>query len=1397
MRFLCVNIPLTHCSKWFLANHIARTGTSLVFWLVTFLKLSMAATAQTPEITAPYQLGKPLYHLLDRDAGLSQIMVNGLALGPDGAVWVGTKDGLNRWDGYRSTVYRHKPGTPFTLPSSYITGVKEADNGKLWVISGDKVGSFDPATEAYSPITNNGAPATLPQPLIGTAENGIVLMVHNGNHLAWINTSTNAITKREHFPELGNITCWFNFKGKTYIGTQDGLWHYQDARVTPVPGKGNVHSAKVMADKVWLFYLNQVYSFSGKEVVAEPRLQLPFPDVSLAGHINTMATSVQHGNHALILVNWTPYWFNLITGSHQPFYPEIIHAWQGCLLGAFQDSSGTFWFPTNRRGVLYFHPKSLQFGRRVGQPLWKGFFHEYGHLPASISDTLQGNIWRVDIPNGNYLLLHGTHKVWDIKNRKWITHKDKPGWFALKAKLNGKHPLMFHQEADSTAPWLAWSKNQPLYLYDHLQDQFTGPLNWQLPHHWGVHENLPHQFSRNLALLRFRNHGAKLFQVGKAAAVATWKWDTAAYPALRSTLRLTMDPVFPKRYLWCATDGFGVYRLDAYTNQVLNLNTASGLPNDVVYALLPDKNGKLWGSTNEGLFVLDPGTLALQHYRVEHGLQSAEFNRDQALCLPNGLLLFGGISGYNLFAGHQIKPSNFQPSVVLSSLKINGQPLSFWLTGHGDSSITVLQRLRSTASTNQQATGNVAAHNIAHLYLRHWQNTLDLQWSSTDFSVPAGCKYKVMLQGAQDAFVDNDNAASITYASLPPGDYTLKIMVSNADGMWSNKVYHLPITIAYPWYQRWWAWVLYATIGSLLVLLGIRNRNKQLALKNEIVLATLKQQELEKLDQLKNSIFANITHEFRTPLTLILAPLETYLKQEQGQTQLHWLGMIMRNAQRLLDLVNQLLDLARLDQHKATVNPVNGYLPDAIDGLLQDFTHLAKEKGLSFTVHWPVQQVAASWDHAKLERCLINLVGNAIKFTDTGGITFSVELALDHALFSIRDTGPGIAQEHQDQIWKRFFQVAAQQPAGNYKEGTGIGLALVHELVSLVGGEIRLKSQLGHGSLFTLKWPLQDARWASSSTAFSAPTVAVTDKSVEDADEKGESLAKSSTLFLVVDDNQDIQAIISHTLSTLGTVITANNGHDAWLLAQEHVPDLVITDVMMPVMDGLQFTKLLADHPLTCHIPVLMLTAKSSITSRIEGLQHGADFYLPKPFSPTELVLVVENHLKRQQAYQQYLAAHWKQLGAANGSVDVSGGMLPPPPFPSGSASIAPSSTSPAHVLDPWLAQLDNCCMKLLKAPHDPELLDVALLAQEMATTERQLRRKLSALLNMSPSEYIKFVKLRLAKQLLITTSEQVGYIALAVGFKSQAHFTRLFTEQEGCSPTVFRDAHASTRVSL
>ena len=818
--------------------------------------------------------------------------------------------------------------------------------------------------------------------------------------------------------------------------------------------------------------------------------------------------------------------------------------------------------------------------------------------------------------------------------------------------------------------------------------------------------------------------------------------------------------------IWVAT-ATGLDRFEPVGGIFTHINDSKGDPFGEIFQVIPDGRGYLWIDTlNRGFLRVNPATGETRSFNENSGLSenAAEFSRP-GLLSSRGEVIIATDGGLNFLDPDNLPGFEREPVVVFTDFLLN------------NTTVPVSGAKRETPLS-------ASIHTSPEIELTYRDYLFSFEFAAPGYKYPRDLRYAYMLEGFDKDWIETGFDRRIaTYTSVPPGDYLLRLKAAGINTGWNEDHTTIRIRILPPWWQTWWAYSLYAIVFMLALFGYIQLRTRNLRHRARLLKQTVEErtaqireheqqiqhqaEDLEELLHLKEKLITNISHEFRTPLTLILGPVQRLLQNAGNQRDASQLKLIKRNSQRLLRLVNQLLGLAHLGADQPLVRSAQP-VSTTVDAITESFQPLAEDKGLQLNVERN-DELWANCAPDALEKILLNLLSNAIKYTPAGGsITISTRPGENNMVeVSVSDTGIGIPEAEQSAVFERFHRLGN---GGETIPGAGIGLALVKELVLAHDGEVSLVSQPGRGTTFTVRLPRCEAglpRVDKAGKASNGEAMTLELEAMETLAGRPETEPvteeNSKPLLLIVEDNTDLQHYLVELLSDSYQCLVAGDGEEALEVAFEHIPDLVLLDLMLPKLDGFQVSHALKEDERTSHIPIIMLTARDDRDSRMESWKEKVDGYLTKPFDDDELRMRIANLLEIRDILKCRFSS---QFFAETNHDHVAG-----------------------QKENGFLIKLEQ----VLENCHSEPGFGASQMASEMYMSARQLQRKLKAVTGHHPAEFLRSYRLRKARGLL-QEGMQVGLTADTVGFSSPTYFTSCFKAQFGVTPSEFQSSRASVR---
>lgn len=1350
--------------------------------------------------------GQFKYEGLTTSNGLSQGYIYDILQDKDGFIWFGTKDGLNRYDGYSFKVYTHDNYNPNSLSNNNINRLFEDSRGRLWVSTDDGISIYDKNKDNFRRILhdhknrNSLSGNKIFLPIIELPDGRFLVFPHEKS-LNVIslpndfleNNPPPAITHLTN-PEAYNISCM-------YIDGSKKVWVISDKLYELIPD----NMSFVWRRNNFLFF--QTSPAADGSTWTDNVFFSQVQDTSIYP-LFTKNIAKGHGTTFFHEKDKDRFWLGITDSSILEIY-DIKNWKKGSPIDPdqnriqkfsdvtptkiYKDRSGLVWLGTNGYGIRKYRNDSEKFNH-----IAKGFSARkiIGLENNQFLIKGWGELKKFDI-NGKIITTKEDQTLFDYSD--FIIAKDKTIW-ALYNK-RGYSADNFDEFVGNINPVTKAKKTYKINV-DRSQELLEPKMEDSKGNIWltgiggtlivlnpitGEYKKLSINTGATNPMLKrapitalYEDTGG-IFWAGTESGLAkinfyfssaappkiTWyKTNSADKAALNySHVSCIIDDAADNTILWVATKGGGLNRLDKTTNQFLHITQKEGLCNNVVYGILNDDNDHLWGSTNNGIFCLlnkrknENGDWQFRHFTKTDGLQDDEFNTGAFAKLSNGNLAFGGVNGVNVFNPEMVLQSGFTPNVFITNILVSNKAV------FPNDNSGVLKQSIEQAST---------------ITLNHLQDILTLEFSSLDFTASNQNKYRYQLVGINKGWVESGTRRSATYLHLSPGKYVFKVQGSNSQGVWSDKIVELKIIVKPPWWRTWWAYLAYALLAGLAARAYFKFRVNKAKLQAQVNFEHQEAKRIKELDAVKTQLYANITHEFRTPLTVILG-MANQVKNNPEKYLDNGVEMIVRNGENLLRLVNEMLDLSKLESGKMTLNLINGDIISFLRYIVESFQSLAASQQKQFHFLSDTDELIVAFDAEKIRQIITNLFSNALKFTPAAGnvyVSISQEVVANNGsiglVLKVKDTGIGIPENQIPHIFDRFYQLDNSHT--RKAEGTGIGLALTKELVKLMNGTIDVKSP-----------PVGATRGSEFIIHISLTKVSVIDEAgilmpvnkdknfTEKADEnKGAYYIDTSNnntlpLILLVEDNADVVAYTASCLPDYKLAV-GKDGREGFDIATEIIPDLIITDVMMPFEDGFEMCRKLRQDERTSHIPVIMLTAKADMQSKLEGLEKGADAYIEKPFHKEELLLRIKKLLELRKNLQQYYS---RQIGILNNNESLS---------KKETEVVTEEKTEHEFV---------KKVRGIVEANFSNYEFSVEQLCKLVFMSHSQLHRKLEALTGCSPNKFIRIVRLNKAKELLTNPDLSIADIALDCGYSDPGYFTRVFKQETGAAPQEWRSRGA------
>ncbi|MCK5136792.1 MAG: response regulator [Bacteroidales bacterium] len=1323
-------------------------------------------------------------HLSVND-GLSQSTIFAINQDSKGFMWFGTRGGgLNTYDGYDFRVYRNIPEMPGSLSDNTVISILEDSQGVLWV--GTRHGGinrFDRTSggfrtyrlEVLSEVYRDASFAVR-----------CIYQDHIGR--IWIGTNQRVYLYNSNedrfepmlddapFPVKGTTGICEDSSGYFYFATWDRLIRYH-------PEKGSYDELTFSPDpfadfggrispllldrnnRLWLgtpgglrtVKIDEGFRFSSDEL---PGIEWP-ASFSYVRTIKESRDGVLWFGTQDGLYYYSPEQAALKEYKTEPYNPSSLG--HNSIYSIFEDRVGTLWIGT-WSGISILDKRKYE-------------FEQYSHLHNDLG-SLSNNIVSSFQEDG-----HGT----------WIGTEQG----GLNFMNNDRSEFIEYQHKEDDPSSLPSNNVKTIFL-DSNRDLWVGTFNGGLSLYKG--NGIFDHFLEGHSVYSIVEIPAGKLYIGGRTGVYTMDLDSREisgeiFPPSSGMRNLesftTVLHADSKNRIWIGTRNEGIVLFDAArailkhfqsskndsttisgdyiisicedlhqniwigTNSGLNryvevfhsferISHHLGIADCVINGLLPDDAGRLWISTNTGMYNYNPVSGELRHYDHLDGLQSNEFNRGACYRNSAGEMFFGGVAGFNVFHPEDIRMNPDAPPVIISDFKLFNESVL-----PGDRNSPLEKHISETSE----------------IVLSHKQSSFSFDFVALNYLIPDKNNYAYMLEGYEKQWNESGRARTASYMNLKSGKYTFHVKGSNNDNVWNETGSSIAIEVKGPLWSTPLAILIYVVslIGLLLALIRIvRFRTEK---ENELALERADKARLKELNLMRLQFFTNISHEFRTPLALITGPLDKLMSSKHEHQKDYMFGLMKSNVNRMLRLVNQLMDFRKLENEKMPLRVRPGKLDEFLSQIVLGFEDLASRKmiELKYKADGTMSEGGEQWfDEGIIDKVAYNLLSNAFKFTSEQGI-IEVRLSLEGNLARIvvKDTGKGIDREKVTRIFERFYSDSPEVYAG-----TGIGLSLSKRLIDLHRGKIEVESEKGKGATFIVSIPVAKESF-SPEELFSGKEEYVYDRPGLDSFQSSISLSESSRtngesgrIILITEDNPEMSAYLADHFSEYKTIMAAN-GKEALELAKENIPDIILSDIMMPEMDGIEFCRAVKQEYLTSHIPVILLTAKAAVAEKIEGVETGADAYVEKPFDADYLAALVRNLLAQRKKLRQ------KFSGLSEDE-------------------LKPGETGGADQV--FLQKVNEIVMDHISDPA----FAVDQLLLEVGMSRSQLYRKFKAISERNPSEYIRVLRLQYATKLLRKNSHTISEVAFMSGFGNVSHFNTCFKRHFGVSPGKYTSSESA-----
>ncbi len=1339
------------------------------------------------------------------DQGLSHNTVFSIEQDYQGFIWFGTQGGLNRFDGYEFKKYFHDPGDSLTLPGNTVNCVFQDSRKRLWVATNEGLSIYNREKDNFINFEDYSG-KTLSNSIITTIiednSGGYWIGTFNGgvNYYNEEKDSFYIIRNSHNSERLSSNTIRAireDENGLIWIGTRNGLTKYDPEK--NIIKSYYFHPEEVTGgNDVRYIYSDQsknlLLATNGGGLITFNKETNNF-DINNGGSesngklsSNTIRTIIRDENGIL--------WIGTLNGlflldentgvfhhyKHNPDDPGTLNAHS--VRAIFEDKDGNIWLGLYYGGINFYNQENSQFQNFTERgPNESGLS---SNIISSFVEDQDGNLWIGTEGGGlNFFnrttgqfthYLHHPHKNSISSNFIKSLALDENGklWIGtIEAGLDYFDPgsSTFHNFRNDPSDIHSLSNNYIRSIYIDSEKNL-----WVGTNGGGLNKfNIENEYFKRFPYDNGDNtitgsninsiveDSSGLLIIGTNKGLNIYNPETYQNKFINSIANDTPLSEIWCLYLnkndklWIGTNENGLVHYDREKNIFNSFTQEDALLNNVVYGIIPDNNNYLWVSTNKGLSRFNLKDHSVKNFDSHSGLMSNQFNYNSYYKTKAGEILVGGNRGFTLFHPNEIRSNKIMPPAVITDFKLFNKSVN-------------LNDQNSPLHSNIIIADEVT--------LNHKQTVFSIEFAALSYVAPEKNQYEYTLEGFLDDWLYLGNNRSVTFTNLDPGKYLFKLRASNNDDIWNEAGTSLSVNVLPPWWKTGWAFSAYALIITGLFLIALKAYKIRVDEKNKLKYERLEKQRIIELNQMKLKFFTNISHEFRTPLSLIIGPVEELVEKFRNNQDgiSKKLSVIHKNSITLHHLIEQLMAFRKIEAGALKLKIKKIELLNYLSRINDSFLDLANKKNIKFLFSHEISPLYIWIDPDMMEKVFINILSNAFHHTPKNGevkISAYKNINSGDIEIKISDTGPGIPENKLEKIFERFYQI--DNPQADPHHGTGIGLSFARDIINLHHGSISAKNIKGKGVGFIINIKpgkehlkehimvdeaekVKDQELVNDS-GYDHDVIMPQEENGETNDPEKEKSGKYK--LLIVEDNESLNNYLKDTLSEDYRIYSAYNGKEGLTQARVHNPDLIIMDVMMPEMNGVELTKMLKNEFETSHIPILMLTAKSSISDEIQGFEEGADAYVTKPFSMKLLRTQISSLLQNRENLRKVFNLNLK---------------------------LDPSEINIQSMDDKFI----NRAKEIVEENISEEKLNVQLLAKELGMSRMQLNRKMKGLLNQSPSDFIRTIRLKRASQLLTDGKLNVSEVIYHIGINSRTYFTKAFKEQFGMSPKEYAKKYAN-----
>lgn len=1326
------------------------------------------------------------FNHISTSEGLSQSSVIDIHQDQFGQMWFGTRDGLNKYNGNSFTVYRNIPDDKNSISNNDILSIIEDKEGFIWIGTYNGLNKYDPKKDLFTNYFHSNEPNSLSNNIIRTIKE-----MSNGE--IWVGTSsglsvydkktdsfTNIYNNKENNKSISGNNVFSILETKNnaiWIGTDSGLSNLVNRNKGEFSFK---NYTKFKDNKTSIHVQDLLEDRKNNILIASKNNGLLFINPSKTEFdsylSDTLQQKVSNNIRKLVFDNDNSLWIGTYNGitvlkenkelvilKHETKNPKSIS--KNSVKSILKDKKGSIWVGTYYGGLNIWDTSNVNFinfsennnSKKISYNVVSSIEYYKNLLifgtegnGINFFDKKTNNVNHLNKNNNSILPGNNIKSLFVDKNTLWIGTFDN-GIAIYDLKINAfKHDKSTEELRDflnSTSVYSIKKDKKNILWFGTFG---SGVINYDyINTKLNIFKNNPsdtNSLSSNLVKsinIDSKNNVWVSTQRGLNRISDNLKVERYFYDN-RTQSGDDIATFFEDKNntIWIGTKAKGLFKLEGKSFKNIPLSGIKGNISNI-HSILEDHDNNLWISSNDGIIKYDITTNKISVYNEKDGLVGNEFNDNSSLKVGSSQFYFGGPNGVTSFNTANFTSNLYIPQVLITDFKVKNKSI----------------KVNSKDQILQETIGFTKS-----VLLTYEEGNFSIQFTIPNFINPNNNSYQYRLKGLENEWIfTSKNTASYTIQT--PGDYIFEVKGANNDGIWNEKPTTLKISVKPAPWRSWWAFLLYIVIITTALYYLNSIQKSKVKLKLELDLEQLENEKIEENNKAKLEFFTNISHEFRTPLTLILAPIQQILSDYNGSSKMYKKLLVVENSSKhLLQLINRLMDFRKLEKNLFKLEAAEGNIVKFLKEIFLSFTEYAKDGNYDFNFHTTEDEILVYYDRYKLERVFYNLISNAFRYTPkNGAIRVRIRKEDNTIIISIEDNGVGVSKENQEKIFDRFFEVDSNNnPEESYNKGTGIGLSIAKNIVDLHKGNIKVESN--NGTTFMVILPLgenhlndddiiKDFKFSDDIsqyvTQLNKPVIILEDElSDKIIDEKKETI-------LLVEDNKPLRKFMKNLLIESYNILEAENGKVALKMALGHQPNLIVSDVVMPLMSGTELCSTIKNNIITSHIPIILLTSRSSLIYKLEGLESGADDYISKPFNIDEFKARIKNLLKATNRLQEKFSG--EEAIFSNGVVISS--------------------------LD---EKLYKKALEIVELNIPNEAFDIHYFCSELGVSRTMLFVKIKAWTNFTPNDFIQHFRMKRAAQLLEQGKINISEVSYKVGFKNPKYFTKCFLKNYGETPSQY-----------